>query len=100
MEITAGTIARTIILFLALVNQLLSASGHAVIPIEDATVETLVSTAITIITALVAWWKNNSFTEPARIGDFHMRKARQLARENKRLDVKDDDDTDAGLPVS
>lgn len=100
MEITAGTIARTIILFLALVNQLLSASGHAVIPIEDATVETLVSTAFTIITALVAWWKNNSFTAAARLGDFHMRKARQMARENKRLDVKDDDDDDdAGLPA-
>lgn len=83
MEITAWTIARTIILFLALVNQLLSASGHPVIPIEDATVETLVSTAITIITALVAWWKNNSFTKAARIGDFHMRKARQEAAEDK-----------------
>ena len=83
MEITKSTIARTIILFLALVNQLLSASGHPVIPIEDATVETLVSTAITIITALVAWWKNNSFTEAARIGDFHMRKARREAAEDK-----------------
>ena len=65
MDITAGTIARTLILFLALINQLLSASGHAVIPIEDATIETLVSTTITIITALVAWWKNNSFTQSA-----------------------------------
>ena len=35
MEITAGTIARTIILALALINQLLSASGHPVIPIPD-----------------------------------------------------------------
>ena len=85
MDITAGTIARTLILFLALINQLLSASGHAVIPIEDATIETLVSTAITIITALVAWWKNNSFTYAARLGDFHMRKARRGAAEDKRI---------------
>lgn len=85
MEITAWTIARTIILFLALVNQLLSASGHAVIPIEDATVETLVSTAFTIVTAVIAWWKNNSFTYAARLGDFHMRKARQEAAEDKRF---------------
>ena len=88
MDITAGTIARTLILFLALINQLLSASGHAVIPIEDATIETLVSTAITIITALVAWWKNNSFTQAARLGDFHMRKARREAAEDKRFDEK------------
>ena len=85
MEITAWTIARTIILFLALVNQLLSASGHAVIPIEDATVETLVSTAFTIVTAVIAWWKNNSFTYAARLGDFHMRKDRQEAAEDKRF---------------
>lgn len=88
MGITAGTVARTLILFLALINQLLSASGHAVIPIEDATIETLVSTAITIITALVAWWKNNSFTQAARLGDFHMRKARREAAEDKRFDEK------------
>ncbi len=85
MEITGGTIARTLILFLALINQLLSASGHAVIPIEDATIETLVSTALTIVTALIAWWKNNSFTYAARLGDFHMRKARQEAAEDKRF---------------
>ena len=35
-NITSGTIARTIILALALVNQLLSVTGHAVLPIEDA----------------------------------------------------------------
>lgn len=91
MEITGGTIARTIILFLALVNQLLSASGHAVIPIEDATIETLVSTAITIITALVAWWKNNSFTKAARMGDVIMRKQRSIERENKRLNIEEAD---------
>ena len=85
MEITVGTITRTIILALALINQLLSASGHAVIPIEDATIETLVSTAFTVVAALVAWWKNNSFTAAARLGDFHMRKARIEERENKRF---------------
>lgn len=86
MEITAGTIARTIILALALINQLLSASGHAVIPIEDATVETLVSTVFTVVASLVAWWKNNSFTRAARIGDFHMRQARREKAEDKRFD--------------
>ena len=69
MNITAGTLARTIILALALINQILSATGHPVLPIEDAQVETLVSTAWTVIAALVAWWKNNSFTVAAQKGD-------------------------------
>ena len=69
MNITAGTLARTIILALALVNQILSATGHPVLPIEDAQVETLVSTAWTVIAALIAWWNNNSFTSAAKAGD-------------------------------
>ena len=69
MNITAGTLARTIILALALINQILSAAGHPVLPIEDAEVETLVSTAWTVIAALIAWWKNNSFTAAAKAGD-------------------------------
>ena len=68
MNVSAGTIARTIILALALVNQILSASGHAVIPIEDAQIETLVSTGFTVGAALVTWWKNNSFTAAALKG--------------------------------
>ena len=35
MNISSGTIARTACLALALTNQILSATGHAVLPIED-----------------------------------------------------------------
>lgn len=77
MQISAGTIARTIVLALALVNQVLSASGHAVIPIEDATIETLVTTAFTVGAALVTWWKNNSFTAAALKGDEVMKEAKK-----------------------
>ena len=63
--ISAGTIARTACLLLALTNQVLSALGKPVLPIESATVEQLVTAGITTVTALVAWWKNNSFTAAA-----------------------------------
>lgn len=76
MNITAGTLARTIILALALLNQLLSVTGHPVLPIEDAQIETLVTTAWTVIAALVAWWKNNSFTAAAKKGDEVMKQER------------------------
>ena len=65
MNISAGTIARTICLALALTNQVLSATGHAVLPIEDAQVETLVTTGLTVAASVAAWWKNNSFTPAA-----------------------------------
>lgn len=69
MTIGAGTIARTIILVLALVNQILTAMGHSVINISDESINTLISTGFTIVTAIVAWWKNNSFTQSALKAD-------------------------------
>jgi SPP1 family holin len=67
--ISAGTIARTACLLLALTNQVLSALGKPVLPIESATVEQLVTAGITTVTALIAWWKNNSFTPAALEAD-------------------------------
>lgn len=61
-KISPSTIARTAALALALTNQILSATGHAVLPIESAQ---LVSTGLTVAAALVSWWKNNSFTPEA-----------------------------------
>lgn len=65
MNISAGTLARTIILVLALINQILVISGHSVLPIQDDQVELLVSTVWTVVASLISWWKNNSFTAPA-----------------------------------
>ena len=73
MTISAGTIARTICLCLALVNQILTATGHSVINISDESINTLISTGFTIVTAIVAWWKNNSFTQSSLKADEVMR---------------------------
>lgn len=67
--ISAGTVARTAALLLALTNQVLSALGKPVLPIESATVEQLVTAGITTVAALIAWWKNNSFTAAALEAD-------------------------------
>ena len=65
MKISTGTITRTVILALALINQVLTISGHSPLPIEDEAVTELIATSATIITATIAWWKNNSFTKEA-----------------------------------
>ena len=77
MNITSGTIARTIILVLALLNQLLTATGHSVINISDESINTLISTSFTIVTAVIAWWKNNSFTQSALKADEVMREEKE-----------------------
>lgn len=67
--ISAGTIARTLALVLALVNQLLAALGKSPLPIASEEATQLISTALTMAAALLAWWKNNSFTRAGRIAD-------------------------------
>ena len=69
LNISAATIARTAVLLLALTNQVLSAVGKPVLPIESENLEQLVTAGITCAAALVAWWKNNSFSQPALQAD-------------------------------
>lgn len=64
-NISAGTIARTIVLLLALANQILAMCGKQVLNIADDDIYQVVSILFTIGASAVAWWKNNSFTQEA-----------------------------------
>ena len=65
------------VLLLALTNQVLSAMGKPVLPIESTTVEQLVTAGITTVAALISWWKNNSFTAAAVAADSYMARLKQ-----------------------
>ena len=75
-NVSIGTIARTACLALALTNQVLTCFGVQVLPITDDKLNTLITTGLTVATSLAAWWKNNSFTPAAMIGDEHMKQAK------------------------
>lgn len=68
-HISAGTIARTAALALALTNQILSAAGKPVIPIDNAQLEQFITTGFTVGVSIVNWWYNQSFTQAAIEGD-------------------------------
>lgn len=68
-HISAGTIARTAALALALTNQILSAAGKPVIPIDNAQLEQFITTGFTVGASIVSWWYNQSFTQAAIEGD-------------------------------
>ena len=76
---SAATVARTAVLGLALTNQLLSAAGKPVLPIESTQVEQLVSAGFTSGAALASWWYNNSFTQAAIKAD------EEFERQKKRV---------------
>ena len=76
-KISAATIARTAVLLLALTNQVLSALGKPMLPIESQTVEQLVTAGITTVAALISWCNNNSFTSAAIQADAEYARLKQ-----------------------
>ena len=64
-SIKADTIARTIILALALINQVLAIVGKDALPFTEDNVYQICTLIATLITSGIAWWKNNSFTQAA-----------------------------------
>ena len=71
-KIKVATMTRTAVLILALANQILSATGHSPIPVDDAQLEQLISTGMTVGAAIWAWWENNSFTKKTIAADNYL----------------------------
>ena len=72
-KIQPDTIARTIVLALALLNQILAIAGKGKIDIAENDVYQIISLAWTIISSIVAWWYNNSFSNHAIRADEYMK---------------------------
>jgi len=70
--IQKGTVMRTAVLLLALVNTTLQLFGFDILPFTENEVEIGVSALLNMTAALTAWWWNNSFTEKAREADKHL----------------------------
>ena len=76
-KIKVATMTRTAVLMLALANQILTATGHSPIPVDDAQLEQLISTGMTVGAAIWAWWENNSFTPEAIEADQYLTRLKQ-----------------------
>lgn len=64
-KLDVGTITRTILIIVALVNQGLLIAGKNPLPFEDDQIAQVISFGFIFVTSLVAWWKNNNFTKEA-----------------------------------
>ncbi|MDH6561252.1 SPP1 family holin [Bacillus sp. TBS-096] len=69
-----GTVIRTVLLFIALINQTLVMFGQTVLPISEEQVQTAGevlyvagSTIFTMVTAVTAWFKNNYVTYKGKL---------------------------------
>ena len=63
------TIIRTIVLGIALLNQMFAMFGIQQLNVDEDTIYQGVTAIVTVGSAIWAWWKNNSFTEAAQEAD-------------------------------
>lgn len=76
LKISSGTIIRTVVLALALVNQVLTMLGMPVLPFDEQQVIDGLSMLFTTVASIWAWWKNNSFTKAAKTADAFLQNER------------------------
>ena len=77
MKVSKSTIIRAVMLIIALVNVALEMSGHSLIPIDEPLVSELVSFGFLAVTAIRAYWKNNSFTPNAIKADTYLKELKE-----------------------
>ena len=77
MKVKKETVLRTIILFVAIANQILTSCGKNPLPFSEDEIYQMLSLVLTTVSALVAWWKNNSFTNEALEADIYMDQLRE-----------------------
>jgi SPP1 family holin len=72
-KISKGTWIRTIVLIVTLLNTVLVMFGQASLNIDEAQVDAAVnavyaavSAVAVVVAAIIAWWKDNDFTQRAR----------------------------------
>ena len=73
MKVQTGTVVRTAVLLFALANQLLTAAGKNPLPFSEDEVYQAGTAVVTAVTAIAAWWKNNSFSKEALTADEYMK---------------------------
>lgn len=77
MKISKDTIIRTILLALSLINLILNCCGKNTLPFTEEEVSEAVSVAFVALTSIVAWWKNNSFTQNAIQADEYLEELKE-----------------------
>lgn len=65
MKISKGTIVRTVMLVIVLLNMILQRFGLDIINVEESEILALVEILIELAVIVVTFWKNNSFTDKA-----------------------------------
>ena len=80
-NVSKRTIIRTAVFMLGLINQILTMTGHNVLPINDKQLSQTISDIWVIVSGIIVWWKNNSFTSAAIDADAYMKELKATPKE-------------------
>lgn len=83
MNISKETIARTVVLAIALLNQILTTLGKNPLPFSDDTIYEVVTLLVTAASAIWAYWKNNSLTQNAIKADHYLAELKKADKEQE-----------------
>ena len=91
---------RLVLVIFALINQMLTMTGHKILPISDEQLTDILTNGFTIIAALWAWWKNNSITEEAIQADIFMKNLKIDDEPEKDIETTEEPEMEINLDSS
>lgn len=78
MKISKGTIVRTVMLVIVIINLILKQTGHAIIDVSENEILSVVETIIELAVIIVSFWKNNSYSKNAIKADIFLKELRDM----------------------
>ena len=83
IKTSVGTYIRTVGLLISSINMLLTGFGKNPIPFSEDEIYAVTSAVIQGVFVVMAWWKNNSFTQAAKRADIVMHSEKEYLRDIK-----------------
>lgn len=80
-KITKGTVVRTIMLLVVVINMALKNVGKQPIEVAESDVYSLIEMIVSVVIILLSWWKNNSFTKNAQLADEYLQELKKFDEE-------------------
>ena len=77
MKVSKGTIVRTVMLVIVVLNMILQHFGLDVIDVSEVQVLAFIELLIEIAVIVVAFWKNNSYSKNAILADAYLKDLRE-----------------------
>lgn len=77
-KISKGTIVRTVMIAIVVINMILKKLGINIINTDENTVASIVEMVIETGAIVAAWWYNNSFSDAAKKADRFFKAVKEL----------------------